>query len=1181
MHSRHRGAVLAFALSSVVAAACSGAGGMTPAEQSYAISGTVAGGVTDGVLITLSGASSATTTTAGGGAFSFSGLANGSYTITPSMPGYTFSPTSLAVTVNGGNVSGQSFTATALTYSISGTVSGAIADGVLVTLGGASSATATTAGGGAFSFSGLANGSYTLTPSKAGFTFSPAALNVTVANGNATGQNFTASAITYTISGTVSGAIADGVLVTIGGAGGTAVTTANGGKFSFPGVANGDYTITPSKAGYTFSPTSTAVTVNGGNVTGLSFVAVAAAGSTHGISGVVSGAIADGVLVTLSGASSGTAITANGGAFSFSGLADGSYTLTPTKAGYTFSPASLNVAVSGADKTAQNFAATALTYQVSGAVSGDVTDGVTITVVGGPGGTTTTANGGAFSLTLPNGSYTLTPSKAGYTFSPASISVTVNAGNVSGNNFTGTARTYVVSGLVAGVIADGVTVTLTGGPGGSTMTANGGAFSFTLPNGTYTLTPNKAGYTFSPPSRNVTVNGASVSGLSFTSTAVTYTVSGSVSGAISDGVNVTLSGGPGGSAITANGGGFSFPGLADGTYTLTPTKSGYSFSPASIAVTVNGADVPNQNFTANSLGGYTISGTLSGPWVNHVAVHLVGANTPTVETGADGKFSFAGLSNGSYTVTPALQGYSFSPANQTVTVSFADAPGKNFTARPAIASYSISGNVTYPAGTYNGRIYLSAYSTTCSGCSPIAGTSVAGPGSYVIRGLVPDTYTVSARLDVGGHGQLNANDPTGATATPVTITSASAANANIALADAIPPTPTAPGGLRVFAGGNAALIVWNVPGSPETATSYEISWGTDSAATNRGTIAVAARDDGHYIQSGLSNGDVLYYKIRSLVGTARSAFSPVVGPVTIGPVGGGYTVSGTVAFPGTATGPLYVAIGIPGSGIMHVGYVPTPASSPASFSISGVGAGQQYLIAILDQNGDHVIDEGDLANTSGNLDVLNVTGDTSAAVSLQNANAYANITTQHGSTALNQDFYQIDAQVSDGVRKAVTVTLFSGKNVAVPLDIGKDWQFSAWFKFGLTRPAVGDTYRMLVIYSDGSSEVLTANVTAVLDAFAQNLSANTSAPYATQPLLTWAAPASPPASYNYYVSLFGSAWWWYPNNGLLPPTTLQVQYNVDNQAWPTTLTSGTYDWAVTVEDAAGNQAMKQATFTIP
>jgi len=91
-------------------AGCSSGGSGT---YLYAISGTVSGAVTQGVLMTLSGAQSGTTTTGTGGVYAFTGLPNGSYTVTPSLSGYSFSPTSLSVNVNGSNVPGQNFTATA------------------------------------------------------------------------------------------------------------------------------------------------------------------------------------------------------------------------------------------------------------------------------------------------------------------------------------------------------------------------------------------------------------------------------------------------------------------------------------------------------------------------------------------------------------------------------------------------------------------------------------------------------------------------------------------------------------------------------------------------------------------------------------------------------------------------------------------------------------------------------------------------------------------------------------------------------------------------------------------------------------------------------------------------------------------------------------------------------------
>jgi hypothetical protein len=81
--------------------------------------------------------------------------------------------------------------------------------------------------------------------------------------------------------------------------------------------------------------------------------------ATHAISGAVSGAVADGVSVALTGTATRTAVTAGGGAFSFAGLADGSYTLTPTLAGYTFTPPSAPVSLSGASVGGVAFVASA------------------------------------------------------------------------------------------------------------------------------------------------------------------------------------------------------------------------------------------------------------------------------------------------------------------------------------------------------------------------------------------------------------------------------------------------------------------------------------------------------------------------------------------------------------------------------------------------------------------------------------------------------------------------------------------------------------------------------------------------------------------------------------------------------------------------------------------------------
>jgi hypothetical protein len=75
--------------------------------------------------------------------------------------------------------------------SVSGTISGSGGNGATVTLSGGASATANTSGG--YTFTGVANGNYTVTPTKTGFTFTPANQPVTVNNANVTGVNFTST----------------------------------------------------------------------------------------------------------------------------------------------------------------------------------------------------------------------------------------------------------------------------------------------------------------------------------------------------------------------------------------------------------------------------------------------------------------------------------------------------------------------------------------------------------------------------------------------------------------------------------------------------------------------------------------------------------------------------------------------------------------------------------------------------------------------------------------------------------------------------------------------------------------------------------------------------------------------------------------------------------------------------
>ena len=167
----------------------------------YSITGQIVSNNTGlaGVTVSLSGASTAQTTTDANGNYSFTGLADGIYTVTLSKTDHTFSPSNIDVTVNGeneNNINFTSVTSETRAYTVSGTVSGAVVSGITITLTGTSSKSTTTDASGNYSFTGAVNGSYTITPSVAGYTYSPASRTVTVNNTNITGQNFTVVVIT-------------------------------------------------------------------------------------------------------------------------------------------------------------------------------------------------------------------------------------------------------------------------------------------------------------------------------------------------------------------------------------------------------------------------------------------------------------------------------------------------------------------------------------------------------------------------------------------------------------------------------------------------------------------------------------------------------------------------------------------------------------------------------------------------------------------------------------------------------------------------------------------------------------------------------------------------------------------------------------------------------------------------
>lgn len=714
------------------------------------ISGRVSGAVAAGVTVSVGSRSAVTDAN---GDYTIVNVRDGTYTVTPSLAWYTFSPASRTVTVSGANVTGVDFTATAIprTYTVAGRVYGAGAANVTVTLSAVSgtpaSATATCDASGAFTFTGLSSGVFLLVPSSPGTIFAPAESLVTVTDRDVAGPYFVASsAASRSIAGTVSGAVQSGVKVTLSGPVNAEVNTDASGIYVFADLIDGDYELTAALDGYVFVPETIDVTLSGTNPvsTGNDFTATELS-RTYAITGVISGDVVASVPVTLSGAASATATTDAEGRYEFTGLAGGSYVVTPSLAGFTFGPASANVTVSGANVYGTDFVATA-TCTITGTVVGALAPvAIDLTFLGEAAGTALTDAIGRFRFPCAGeGSYMLFPSLPGYTFDPESRTFTVSGGSsVTGLDFDATAipETYAIVGEISGDEVAFVRLTLSavvGSPASAVAwSGEDGVFAFTgLSDGIYLVTPERSGYVFEPWNSLVTVDGEDVSGPFFTSArAVNSVIAGRVSGPAIATVTLTLSGSVGATATASATGEYFFAGLADGQYTVTPFAPGYGFTPDSADVTVSGGDVTGVNFA--SWPGYRISGTVSGAGEARITMTLSGDETKTVTLGDAGTYTFPAVPAGSYVVTPSLGGYSFSPASLNVTLVDADAPGTDFVATlfcvisgyVAVNDPGFSGEVTVAlsgAGTQTKPTIASFYDFVC-----------ASDGSYMVIPSLP------------------------------------------------------------------------------------------------------------------------------------------------------------------------------------------------------------------------------------------------------------------------------------------------------------------------------------------------------------------------------------------------------------------------------------------------------------
>ena len=196
-----------------------------------------------------------------------------------------------------------------------------------------------------------------------------------------------------------------------------------------------------------------------------------------------------------------------------------------------------------------------------------------------------------------------------------------------------------------------------------------------------------------------------------------------------------------------------------GTVTATsvedPTKS------ASATVTV----------TATSPTTFSISGTVTSAGTG-ATVGLTGTLTGTVTASATGSYTFTGLANGPYTITPSLSGVAFSPLSRTVTITGGSLTGVDFTA-PTVTSTSnlvvSPKSLTFRVRSAGRRSPIRTLHINSSG-SPLQFTLTSSAPSLIVLPLGGTTPT-RATVSVNSTGLA-----AGTTKGTITVSSTDAAN---------------------------------------------------------------------------------------------------------------------------------------------------------------------------------------------------------------------------------------------------------------------------------------------------------------------------------------------------------------------------------------------------------------------
>ena len=548
---------------------------------SYTISGTTG---LAGTVLTWNDGGPQTTTADGSGNYSVTVTFGWSGTLTPSFTGYTFSPASATFNnVLANQV--QDFTAIPIVYTISGNAG---YPNALMSWNDGGAKTTTADGTGAYSFTVSYNWSGTVTPSFTGITFTPANKVYTNVLANQPNQNYTSAPTVYTISGNTTEANTvltwrDGVMKTTitDGSGNYSITV----SYSWTGV------ITPFLPGFTFSPSFKKYQNVLNDMPNQNYTTILSSFIILGNTG------AGNTTLSWFDVTAKTKTSTSLGDYYIIVPYGWSGDVTPTLAGYTFTPAFITYTDISSNFVNQNYTAAPVTFTISGNT--------------GIGGVTLSWDDAAFA-----------PLKSSPEKMSNDIKDIMRKMHEIDSTLAAEKNMNKKASMDKGVKGD-VTPSAPGPMVPKTLVSNpDGSYSFQVSyNWSGTVTPSYPGYTFTPANHTYTNVLANMTGQDFTAapTLVTYTISGNAG--IANAILRWFDGTP--KATIADGtGAYSITVPSSWSGTVTPSFNGYTFSPWSKTYTNVVSDLTNQDYSAfplpsNLVGYWPLNETTSGVYTDH------------------------------------------------------------------------------------------------------------------------------------------------------------------------------------------------------------------------------------------------------------------------------------------------------------------------------------------------------------------------------------------------------------------------------------------------------------------------------------------------------------------------------------------------------------------------------------